>query len=80
MSRVSGFKPARPGKIHLRCPKCGRKQSNMDRHPEYDHPTAFLVELLCDKCGQGCKEDGGDYYDKRGRQLSSVAFWQGRKP
>jgi hypothetical protein len=75
MIRHSGFKPLRPGRIHLRCPGCGRKQSNMPRHPEHDHPTAFMVEILCDNCGAGCKEGSLDYYDKRGRAL---AAWFGK--
>lgn len=69
MSRVSGFRPQRPGRIHVRCRGCGRKQSNAQRHSEYDHPTAFLVEDLCDNCDAGCKDVTLDYYDKRGRQL-----------
>ena len=71
MSRQSGFKPLKPGRIHLRCPSCGRKQSNMPRHPEHDHPTAFLAEVLCPNCDAGTKDAGTDFYDKRGRELSS---------
>jgi hypothetical protein len=47
----------------------------MPRHPEHDHPTAFMVEILCDNCGAGCKEGSLDYYDKRGRAL---AAWFGK--
>ncbi len=73
MSRCSGFRKLRSGCIHLRCPKCGRKQSNNMRHPD-DHPTAFLMELLCENCDAGTKDAGAEWYDKRGRQLDSW-FW-----
>lgn len=73
-SRVSGFHKAIPGRIHMRCPDCGRKQSNMTRHPEFDHPTAYMVELLCDKCGAGCKEDGGIYFTRNGREIRGDWF------
>lgn len=48
----------------------------MLRHPEYDHPTALMVELLCDTCGQGCKDETPSYFDKRGRRLDSFAFYE----
>ncbi len=69
MSRTSGFRPLKPGHIHMRCPRCGRKQSNGLRHPEFDHPTAFLVEDECEKCGAG-NFTVPVYYDRRGRPLS----------
>ncbi len=78
MSRVSGFRTLKPGCIHLRCPRCGRKQSNAKRHPEYDHPTAFLCEDECDKCDAG-NFPVPTYFDKRGRELfGDPAGW--RKP
>ena len=72
MSRQSGFRKLKPGCIHMRCPSCGRKQSNMKRS-EHDHPTAFLVEMECDNCGAGNFESL-DYFDKRGRALSGEYF------
>ena len=77
--RVRGFKKPKLGCIHLRCPRCGRKQSNVGRHPEYDHPTAFLLEIPCENCSMGCKIDGGHYYDRRGRRLSNHAFYERRR-
>lgn len=74
MSRVSGFKKALPGRIHLRCPKCGRKQSNARRHPEFDHPTAYLAEDLCDKCDAGCKDSAPTYYTRKGRAIRGDWF------
>lgn len=68
MSRATGFRPLRPGRIHMRCPRCGRKQSNVVRQ-KFDHPTAFMFEELCDKCDHGCKDIVPDYFDKRGRRL-----------
>lgn len=67
--RTKGFKPLRPGKIHVRCPACGRKLSNASRG-HMDPPKAFLIEVFCD-CTQGGKEDFGGYYDSRGRTLCS---------
>lgn len=67
--RTQGFKPIRPGRIHLRCPRCGRKQSNMPRAP-LDPPKAFLLEVFCD-CIQGGKDDFSGYYDAKGRPLCS---------
>jgi hypothetical protein len=79
MSRVSGFHKARPGKIHMRCPKCGRKQSNMDRSAEHDHPTAYLMELLCDACGMGCKDDAPTYYTRQNRVIDYWRWWEKRE-
>ena len=67
--RTTGFKPLRDGRIHVRCPQCGRKQSNAPRD-ELDPPAATLVEIPCPNCGAGCKIDEGDYYDVRGREVS----------
>ena len=79
MARVSGFKPARPGRIHMRCPTCGRKQSNMLRHPEHDHPTAYMVEIECDNCGQGNKGDCPTYYTRNGREIDYWRWWEKRE-
>lgn len=65
--RTTGFRPLRPGKIHTRCPVCGRKQSNMPRQ-KYDIAGAFLVELACPKCSDSSPDDG-DYYDKNGEWM-----------
>ena len=67
--RTRGFAPLKPGHIHLRCPGCGRKQSNSAR-AKYDHPTAFLAEVCCERCCQGHMGCGGVFFDRRGRQLS----------
>lgn len=69
-SFLRGFHPLRPGRIHMRCPTCGRKQSNMDRAP-LDPPKAALLEVLCDKCGDGAKDDFGGYYSVTGRTICS---------
>ena len=46
--RMTGFKPLKAGRIHLRCYACGRKMSNMDRQAD-DPPDAVLCETECDK-------------------------------
>lgn len=65
--RMSGFHRARAGRIHLRCPKCGRKQSNAPRS-EYDPKEAALIETLCPKC---CGGDFGEptYFAPDGREV-----------
>ena len=65
-----GFAPLRPGKIHLLCPGCGRKQSNMARY-SYDPPKTVLVRVHCEKCSQGSKDGGQDFVDSNGRHLCS---------
>ena len=78
--RTTGFKPLRPGRIHYRCPGCGRKQSNMpkrdgkDGYPP-DPKNAFLAETCCPKCCVGHKDCGVNFYDKRGREIDDSASW-----
>lgn len=68
--RTKGFAKLRPGRIHIRCPRCGRKQSNAPRS-EWDMPNAFLIEVACDKssCSGGCKELSSDFYDENGKLM-----------
>lgn len=67
----AGYRKLRPGKIHVFCPHCGRKFSNIPRE-DYDPPSAVLMHLCCDRCGQGCKIDGPDcYYDANGKKTWS---------
>lgn len=66
--RTNGFNKSKEGRIHLRCFKCGRKHSNALRSEE-DPQKAFLLEILCDKCGMGCKDGFGGYFDKLGNEL-----------
>lgn len=70
-ARILGFNPIRPEKIHLHCPQCGRKQSNMPRE-DYDPPSAILAVILCPKCADACgaKDAGTDYYDAYGEQVN----------
>ena len=51
----AGFAPLRPGRIHLYCGSCGRKQSNM-RRTKYDPKRAVLMNVACDRCDAGCKD------------------------
>lgn len=63
-----GYAKLRPGRIHLYCDKCGRKQSNMPR-TEFDPRRAVLVRIWCDKCDAGCKDSGAVYMDARGKEI-----------
>lgn len=65
----AGFKPLREGRIHLLCGQCGRKMSNM-RRADYDPPRAALIAVPCERCSQGCKIEGGEYYDAAGKPIS----------
>jgi hypothetical protein len=66
--RLAGFRPLKPGRIHLRCPHCRRKMSNMAR-ADHDPPRAVVCELPCPKCSQGCKEPPSYYYDAEGEPV-----------
>ncbi len=66
--RTTGFNKLRPGKIHLRCPHCGRKHSNAERG-EFDPARAVLLETLCEKCCQGCKDGFEYYFDEKGKEV-----------
>lgn len=63
-----GFAPLRPGRIHMLCPRCGRKQSNMPRE-KYDPPTAVLVRIHCEKCSAGGKDGDQNFRDAHGRDV-----------
>lgn len=67
MSRLDGFKKLMPGRIHLRCPLCGRKQSNMWR-AEHDPVRAVLAEIPCEKHPEVNQPDT-DYYDGKGEWI-----------
>lgn len=65
--RTRGFSKLRSGRIHLRCPLCGRKMSNA-RRSEYDPPSAVLAEVACDK-HSGLKDPPTNYFDKEGVEV-----------
>lgn len=65
-----GFKPHKAGRIHLFCPNCRRKMSNVIR-TEYDPKRAVLAHLPCERCSIGCKVDGPSLYlDAAGRAIN----------
>ena len=64
-----GFKPLKPGKIHLLCPKCGRKQSNNPREEAYDPPNAAVIQIQCPKCNGG-DFDSEMYFDSKGNEIA----------
>jgi hypothetical protein len=65
---LKGFHRLRAGKIHLQCPKCRRKMSNIDRC-DHDPDTAVLVQIFCERCGAGGKDAESYYFDAQGREL-----------
>lgn len=70
-----GYRKLKPGHIHLRCPGCGRKVSNVPK-AEYDPKSAALLLILCGKdnrCGSGGFIEGGDYFDAKGEL---VKWWE----
>ena len=73
---LPGFKPLKPGKIHLRCYECHRLRSNM-RREEGDPPTAVVAEILCPKCCDdlGAMEPETSYLNQEGNEL----FYDERK-
>lgn len=64
-----GFRKLRPGRIHLFCPGCGRKLSNMPRDETTDPKTATLVHAYCDRCSAGSKDPPVYFFNDRGRRL-----------
>jgi hypothetical protein len=74
----AGFEKLRPGRIHLCCPRCGRKQSNTPRNP-YDPPQAELVRIHCDKCGQGDKDCSQEFFNAHGRIIGWVEIERAHK-
>ena len=62
------FAPLRKGRVHLRCPGCGRPQSNA-KASEFDPPGTVFVEGCCENCCVGHKDCGGRYFDANGKEL-----------
>lgn len=72
---LDGYRPLKPGRIHMRCPTCGRKVSNVPRSGYDPHDAALLV-IPCardNKCGAGGFIEGGDYFDKNGELIK---WWE----
>ncbi len=65
----AGYRPLRPGRIHVWCPRCHRKLSNAPRG-KYDPLRAVLVHTHCERCGQGGKECSETFLDAKGRAIS----------
>ena len=64
----AGFAPLRQGRIHVYCPRCGRKMSNAFRG-EFDPPRATLVHTWCDRCGAGGKDSPETFFDATGAEI-----------
>lgn len=73
MSTYIGYAKLRPGRIHLFCPKCKRKLSNIPRNEGGHYPDdpagAVLAHVWCERCSHGCKESEQIFFDARGREL-----------
>ena len=54
--------------IKLECPECGRKKRSY--RTDYDPPEAALLLVRCPRCSEGCKDDGGAYFDRNGEEVS----------
>ena len=67
MTNWAGFHPLRPGKIHVYCPFCHLKRSNMNR-ADYDPPSAEILQTPCEECcvRLGAKDPGVEYLNGRG--------------
>jgi hypothetical protein len=63
-----GYQKLRPGRIHLFCPGCGRKMSNV-RRDSLDPPDAVLARVSCERCSEGCKDSSQTFLDADGREL-----------
>lgn len=70
MIGYAGYAPHRPGRIHLFCPACRRKQSNTPR-TRLDPPKAVLARVLCGRCDVGTKDGGQSFLNAYGRPLCS---------
>lgn len=69
-----GYRKLRPGRIHLYCPKCGRKRSNVRRNEDYDPPNAVISHVWC--CGDF---DGPErYFDANGKAIDYWAWFDAR--
>jgi len=67
---MTGFAKLRPGCIHLICPRCKRKMSNVQR-ADYDPKRAAVAVVWCERCAQGGFCEGPDgYWDARGEWLT----------
>lgn len=64
----AGFARLRTGCVHVWCPRCKRKLSNMPRQ-KFDPPRATLVHSFCERCSQGCKDTPEWYFTARGKQI-----------
>lgn len=74
--RFTGFKPAKTGRIHLRCHVCGRKLSNVPREST-DPVNAFLVEAECDRHPERASlEPPSHYFNATGEELD----WETGEP
>ena len=65
-----GYAKHRSGRIHLFCPRCKRKMSNVQRD-RLDPPKAVLAQVFCENCSAGGKDSGQTFLDANGKNLCS---------
>lgn len=68
---IGRFKPLKPGKIHLKCGRCGNTRSNMDR-ADFDPESAVVMVLnYCPRCDKGGGFEETAYYDAHGKEIAT---------
>jgi hypothetical protein len=69
---LAGFASLQPGRIHWRCPGCGRKTSNMPRE-SWNPQKAVVVMVPCAKleCQWADCYSSPLYYDADGHELQT---------
>ncbi len=72
-----GYAKLRAGRIHIFCPRCHRKMSNVARDKN-DPPNAALIHVWCgEPCGSGGWIEGPTaYLDANGRFLDWGAWFE----
>lgn len=69
----AGYAKLRLGRIHLYCPCCKRKHSNMPRSADPEDPKrAVLAHIVCNKCGIGSKDSDISYLDRYGQPICGL--------
>lgn len=73
-ARAAAEQPECTETISVKCPRCQRRVDATPR-ADYDPPHAVLLVIPCE-CTQGCKIDGGDYYDAAGNLIDWFEWYQ----
>lgn len=69
INTIGRFKPLKPSKIHIKCRRCGKTLSNIDRS-DYDPENAVVMVLsYCPSCDKGGEFEETTYYDINGKEI-----------